>query len=353
MTQIAPTAQNIAAWINRDLSAGKVRVDQLEPQGVAAHFRCSPQVAAAAIQLVQAQAVATAEAVAQQTADFRAQASTRGAKANTGGAQLQMNTPAALQARVVDPRELLQQAGQALSRGDLNGEAAALAAYWNTYAGKEALSPADLMPAPGAEDALPPGSPQRGLLEAMRQAPQPVRLQMLRDFVTPKQAPSMGSSLSSLGAGLVDKLKQGLEQVKQNPGAAMMMMNPMLGLAMGAMHRPAATPNVTPQPPAGENGPGALPAGLSAQLAGIAQAAAAQHKAMNRYYPPDSVMSAFVHRFGAAAGGIDGVARDRLVTAFTAAVQRGDTKNLEALTARAEALSQDAYDASLKAALGE
>jgi hypothetical protein len=330
------SAQTIAAWINRDLSAGSVRLDQLNPAAVAAHFQCSPQVASEAIALCQQAAVAAAEALAVRTAAMRAATSAQGAAASAGGSHLQNNTPAALQARVAAPDQLLAQASAAFARGDLNSEAGALAQYWNSFSASQVLD-AQLMPALGAENALPQGSPQRALLQAMRHAPQPQRLQMLRDFVMPKQqrAPSFGEDL-------VSKLQQGFQKIVANPGMAIGMMNPMLGMMMGGLQQ---------QQPVAEPAPAPASLSLLDQLTHQASVANDKHRVLGRAYPSAGELMPLIQRFAAASEGLDVNMKTRLVAAFESALQRGDAQGLTALATRSEALAQADYEAKMRAAL--
>lgn len=343
-TAPSPTASHVAAWISRDVQAGNIALDQLAPAAVAAHFQCSPEVATQAIALCREQAVSAAEALGQDTAHLRGALSAHGAPATMGGAAHRLNTAAALQSRLAQPEQLLQQAGAAYANGDLPAEANLLAQYWNGFAGKEVLD-SQLMPSAEGIVAIPTGTPQRALLERMSQAPQYQRLQMLREFVRPRQQPQ-----ESLTSKLMGGLKQGLSHLAANPTAAIGLMNPMLGMMMSMQQQQAAAQPPLTQPAVAQQ---PVPQSLTDRLTQIAQGAYQQHAAMNRGYPAAAQLMPLIQRFAAATDTLDAKLRERLQPAFESALQRGDGDGIFALTTRSEALAQASYEAKMKAALGE
>lgn len=318
MTQIAATTPQLAAWITEQARVHDVPLEALDAPTVAKQIGCTPQEASAAI----------AEAIAVRTAALRGQLTA--ANVTQGGARLQLNTPQTLHARA-NPQAHLQAAAQAFNRGDYAGEAQHLADYWNAFAATTVLG-ADLVPAAGAERTVPPNGPHAALLRRLQNEPTPyVRLQLVRDFVTPqKTQPDVLSRLTS-----------GLGKLMSNPTGLMTLLNPTAALFM------AATQQAQSQPQAAAQAPATLYDALMAK----ASAAYHQHRTANRHYPDAATVTPLVQRFSAAIDGLDERLRGLLLPAFELALQRGDGAALEQLTSRAETLAKETYDEKLKLAL--
>lgn len=324
---------------------GKVSLEQLAPASVAAHFGCSLSVAAQALTLCHEQAAAAVEALGLNTAVLRDSTATHQAKPGWGGRPHEWHTSEAMQQKTLAPQALLQQAGAAYARSDSATEAHCLAQYWNSYAGHQALD-SQLMPSAQALASTPVGTKQRALLDQMSRSPPHLRLQLLRDFVAPKTPPQPAPAQPSIVSSLMSGLQNSLHQVSANPAMALSLVNPMLGFMIGMQNQPAVSTELQPAVPS-------APPTLAQHLTQVANNSYHQHLSMHRHYLPAAQLMPLISRFAAAAESLDARLRERLQPAFEQALARGDGDAVFALTTRAEAFAEAAYEAKLKAALAE